>query len=296
LLSLGSGSRRRRRTLVLLALAAVSLGQLCAELLCTLVEDVGVVWGDVGERWALCVLVVLVEGGNGGGEWACCRNSGGCEGACPLCQTTGEHGGGSNGKRSVGERTIGVVCGEPMSTTICLLRGVLGANHSATAVGISSLGREPTGSSGCVVVACRRSVRVGELQRKTKVRSGDPSKSTLASKLMLAQGLAGEFLYVAWVQARESGLVCVWSFTLVELRRDGGTGTQVFHEYARDTRELGLSPQSPHRSPRPANRNAFGVLHGRLTSPNQCSSAQTCAVLGHVVSNQRHSRACAVPP
>jgi hypothetical protein len=76
---------------------------------------------------------------------------------------------------------------------------------------------------------------------------------------MLAQGLAGEFLYVACVQARESGLVCVWSFTLVELRRDGGTGTQVEHEYASDTRELGRLPKVP--TDRPALLTAMRLAY-----------------------------------
>lgn len=101
MLSLGRRFSRRRLTLVLLALATDSLGQLCAELLCALIEDVGVVWGDVGERWALCVLA-LVQRHDGRGEWACSGDGGGsCERACPLCQTTREHGSGMNAEHRV---------------------------------------------------------------------------------------------------------------------------------------------------------------------------------------------------
>lgn len=66
MLSLGKRfSSRRRLTLFFLALATDSLGHLGAELLSALVEDVGVVGGDVCKGRALCVLVVLVERDDG---------------------------------------------------------------------------------------------------------------------------------------------------------------------------------------------------------------------------------------
>jgi hypothetical protein len=79
---------------MLLTLKARLLGQLFAELLCTLVEDVSAVWGDVGKGWALRTLGPLYGGcgerANGG---AAC---GGSEGGSPLCETAREHIGGSD--------------------------------------------------------------------------------------------------------------------------------------------------------------------------------------------------------
>ena len=79
---------------MLLTLKARLLGQLFAELLCTLVEDVSAVRGDVGEGWALSTLGPLY---GGCGERANGRaGCGGSKGGSLLYKTTREHGGGSD--------------------------------------------------------------------------------------------------------------------------------------------------------------------------------------------------------
>jgi hypothetical protein len=78
---------------MLLTLKARLIGQLFAELLCALVEDVSAVRGDVGESWALRTLSPLYGGcGERADGGAGC---GGSEGVGPLYETR-EHGGGSD--------------------------------------------------------------------------------------------------------------------------------------------------------------------------------------------------------
>jgi hypothetical protein len=79
---------------MLLTLEARLLGQLFAELLCTLIEDVSAVRSDICESWALRTLGPLhggcgerTDGGAGGGR---------SEGGGPLYETTREHGGGKS--------------------------------------------------------------------------------------------------------------------------------------------------------------------------------------------------------
>lgn len=97
MLSLGRrSSSRRGLTLVLLALSTHPLGLLFAEFLRALVEDVGLVRGDVGERGTLFTFTQCplsggegTDGGGGGGV-------GGSEGGCPLSEATGKHDDGSD--------------------------------------------------------------------------------------------------------------------------------------------------------------------------------------------------------
>ena len=76
---------------MLLTLEARLLGQLFAELLCTLIEDMGAVWGDVCKSWALSTLGPLYAGCGERTDGGAC--GGGSEGVGPLYET-GKHGGG----------------------------------------------------------------------------------------------------------------------------------------------------------------------------------------------------------